>query len=265
MPAIELALTFRRRRNLLILAVLALVPALVGGAVRLAGVGAGGGTGLVNQVAGNGLFLVFASLALTVPLFLPVAVGAVAADLVAGDAADGTLRTVLAWPVGRTRLLAAKGLAALVYCVTATFTVALSALAVGAALFPLGAVTLLSGTVLPLPEALGRALLIALVVTASMAAVAVLGLAISTLTDSPATALAATVALVVVAEIAGSVSQLDVLHPWLFSYDWLAFADLLRSPVYWPTIVHSLLLQAGYAAVAVSLAWARFTSRDLAG
>src|SRR5438105_15819251 len=69
MPTIELALTFRRRRNLLILAVLALIPLAVGLAVRLAGVGAGGGTGLLNQVAGNGLFLVFASLALTVPLF----------------------------------------------------------------------------------------------------------------------------------------------------------------------------------------------------
>jgi ABC-2 type transport system permease protein len=265
MPTIELALVFRRRRNLLILTVLALIPVLVGVAVRVAGAGAGGGTGLLNQVAGNGLFLVFASLALTVPLFLPVAVGSVASDLVAGDAADGTLRTVLAWPVGRTRLLGAKLLAALVYCVASTFTVALSALAVGAALFPLGDVTLLSGTVLPLADAAGRAFLIALVVTASMAAVAVLGLAISTLTDSPATALAATVALVVSAEIAGSVPQLAAVHGWLFSYDWLAFADLLRSPVYWPTITHSLLLQAGYAAVAASLAWARFTSRDFAG
>jgi len=264
MPAIELALTFRRRRNLLILAVLALIPLAVGLAVRLAGVGAGGGTGLLNQVAGNGLFLVFASLALTVPLFLPVAVGAVASDLVAGDAADGTLRTVLAWPVGRGRLLAAKLLAALVYCVAATSTVVVSALAVGAALFGLRDVTLLSGTVLPLGTAFGRAVLIALVVTASMAGVALIGLAVSTLTDSPATALAATVGIVVVAEIAGSVPQLDALHPWLFSYDWLAFADLLRSPVYWPTITHSLLLQAGYAAVAGSLAWARFTSRDLA-
>lgn len=263
MPSIELALTFRRRRNLLILLVLALIPVLVGVSVRVAGVGAGSGTGMLNQVAGNGLFLVFASLALTVPLFLPVAVGAVASDLVAGDAADGTLRTVLAWPVGRTRLLGAKLLAALVYCVAATFTVALSALAVGAALFPMRDVTLLSGATIPLTDAFGRALLIAGVVTASMAGVAVIGLAVSTLTDSPATALASTVGIVVAAEIAGSVPQLDALYPWLFSYDWLAFADLLRTPMYWPTITHSLLLQAGYAAVACSFAWARFTSRDL--
>src|SRR6478752_6336181 len=136
MPSIELALTFRRRRNVLILAVLALLPILVGVTVRVAGIGAGTGTGtgMLNQVAGNGLFLVFASLALTVPLFLPVAVGAVAADQVAGDAADGTLRTVLAWPVGRSRLLAAKLLAAVTFAAAATFTVALSALATGAAL-----------------------------------------------------------------------------------------------------------------------------------
>ncbi|WP_370358161.1 ABC transporter permease subunit [Catenulispora sp. MAP12-49] len=257
-------MTFRRRRNLLILLVLALVPVLVGVSVKVSGIGTGSGTGMLNQVAGNGLFLVFASLALTVPLFLPVAVGVVAADQVAGDAADGTLRTVLAWPVGRTRLLAAKLLAAVVYAVAATCTVALSALATGSALFPMRDVTLLSGTTIPLSAAFGRALLIAGVVTCCMAGVAVLGLTISTLTDSPATALAGTIGLIVAAEIAGSIPQLGPVQPWLFSFDWLAFADLLRTPVYWGTISHSLWLQAGYALVALSLAWARFTSRDLA-
>ena len=264
MLAIELSLIFRNRRNRVLLAVLAAIPVLVGVAVRVAGVGAGSGTGLLNQVAGNGLFLVFASLALTVPLFLPVAVGAVASDLLAGDAADGTLRHILAWPVGRARLLWAKLTAALAYCFAATFTVALVALAVGAALFPVRDVALLSGSTIPLDEALGRSLLIALVVTGSMAAVATIGLAMSSLTDSPSAALASTVGIVVAAEIAGSVPQLDAVHPWLFSYDWLSFADLLRTPVYWPTIAHSLLLQGAYAAVSVSLAWARFTARDLA-
>ncbi|MFL6110499.1 MAG: ABC transporter permease subunit [Catenulispora sp.] len=260
-----MALTFRSRRNLLILAVLALLPVLVGITIRVAGIGAAtGGTGMLNQVAGNGLFLVFASLALTVPLFLPVAVGAVAAGQVAGDAADGTLRTVLAWPVGRSRLLAAKLLAAVAYAVAATFTVALSALATGAALFPMRDVTLLSGATIPLGTAFGRAVLIALVVAACMAGMAVIGLAISTLTDSPATALAGTVGLIVTAEIVGSVPQLNGLHPFLFSFDWLAFADLLRTPMYWGTITHSLWVQVGYAVICGSLAWARFTSRDLA-
>jgi ABC-2 type transport system permease protein len=244
--------------------VLAALPILLGVAVKVAGIGAGTGTGMLNQVSNNGLFLVFASLALTVPLFLPVAVGVVAADQVAGDAADGTLRTVLAWPVGRTRLLAAKLVAAVVYAVAATCTVVLAALVTGMALFPMRDVTLLSGTTIPLGSAFGRAALIAGVVTCCMAAVAVLGLTISTLTDSPATALAGTVGLIIVAEIAGSIPQLAPLQPWLFSFDWLAFADLLRTPVFWGTIGHSLWLQLGYAVVALSLAWARFTSRDLA-
>ena len=243
---------------------LALLPVLLGVTVRVAGIGAGTGTGMLNQVAGNGLFLVFSSLALMVPLFLPVAVGVVAADLVAGDAADGTLRTVLAWPVGRTRLLAAKLVAAVGYAVAATCTVTLSALATGSVLFPMRDVTMLSGATIPLGAAFGRAALIAGVVTCCMAGVAVLGLTISTLTDSPATALAGTVGLIVSAEIAGSLPQLAPLQPWLFSFDWLAFADLLRTPVYWGTVSHSLWLQAGYAVVALALAGARFTSRDLA-
>src|SRR5258708_21012726 len=101
MLTIQLSLIFRNRRNRVLLAVLAALPILVGVAVRVAGVGAGSGTGLLNQVAGNGLFLVFASLALTVPLFLPVAVGAVASDLLARDPPHRPLPHILPRPVGR--------------------------------------------------------------------------------------------------------------------------------------------------------------------
>jgi ABC-2 type transport system permease protein len=70
---------------------------------------------------------------------------------------------------------------------------------------------------------------------------------------------------VVVAEIVGSVPQLEPVWPWLFSRDWLSFADLLRTPMYWAEVRHMLLVQVGYMAVLGSWGWARFTVRDLAG
>jgi len=60
-----------------------------------------------------------------------------------------------------------------------------------------------------------------------------------------------------------SIPQLSAIQPWLFTYQWTSFADLLRDPVYIPNIVHNLLIQAFYVAVFGSAAWARLTSRDV--
>ncbi|MEU3460916.1 ABC transporter permease [Streptomyces sp. NPDC006733] len=268
----ELTIVFRRWRTAALLAVLAAVPLLVGIAVKIetrnggsAGAGGGGegGPAFISQVSNNGLFLSFASLAATLPVFLPMAVGVVAGDSIAGEANSGTLRYLLVAPAGRTRLLLAKFTAVAAFCAVATLVVAGTALAVGAALFPLGDVTLLSGTTISFSDGLVRALMIAVLVSASLVGVAAIGLFISTLTNSGIGAMAATVGLVITVQIVDTIPQLHVVQPYLFPHYWLSFADVLRTPVYWDDILSNLGLQALYAAVFGSAAWARFTSRDI--
>ncbi|KUL36246.1 ABC transporter permease [Streptomyces sp. NRRL F-4489] len=265
----EIALTFRRWRTLVLLAVLAAVPVLIGIAVRIesgrrGGAGADGrGPAFLAQVAGNGLFLVFAALAVTLPVFLPMAAGVIAGDAVAGEAHTGTLRYLLVAPAGRTRLLIAKFAAAAVFCLAGTLAVALAALATGAALFPLGRVTLLDGSSLSLGAGLLRALAVAAVVALSLLGVVALGLFVSTLTDSGIAAMATTVGLVITAQILDGIPQLQAVGPYLFPHHWLSFADLLRQPVYWDGMAENLGLQAVYVAVFGSAAWARFTTRDI--
>lgn len=270
----ELTIVFRRWRTLALLGVLAAVPLLVGIAVRIetrnggsAGGGGRGGEGagpaFIAQVSNNGLFLSFASLAATLPVFLPMAVGVIAGDSIAGEANSGTLRYLLVAPAGRSRLLLAKFTAIAVFCAVATLVVAGAALAVGAALFPLGDVTLLSGTTIPFSEGLVRALVIAALVSVSLLGVAAIGLFISTLTNSGIGAMAATVGLVITLQIVDSIPQLHVVQPYLFPHYWLSFADVLREPVYWDGILSNLGLQALYVAVFGSAAWARFTARDI--
>jgi ABC-2 type transport system permease protein len=267
----ELLVTFRRWRTLALLGVLLAVPVLVGIAVRIETGGdgsAGGGDGgggpvFLTQVTNNGLFLVFTSLAATLPFFLPMAIGVIAGVSVAGEASAGTLRYLLVAPSGRTRLLLVKFAAVAGFCLAATLAVALSALAVGALLFPLGEVTLLSGTSVPLSEGLVRALMIALVVAASLLGLAAVGLFVSTLTDSGICAMAATVGMLITVQILNQIPQLDVIHPYLFPHHWLSFADLLRDPVRWDPVWKNLGLQALYVAVFGSAAWARFTTRDI--
>ncbi|MGV9790072.1 ABC transporter permease [Streptomyces sp. NPDC003435] len=265
----ELVTTLRRWRTLVLLAVLAAVPVLIGIAVRVETGGGGdpdrggGGPAFIAQVTNNGLFLVFTALAATLPFFLPMAVGVIAGDAVAGEAGAGTLRYLLVAPAGRTRLLLTKYATVLAFCLLATLVVAVSALAVGALLFPLGEVTTISGTRIGFGEGLLRALLIALAVAASLIGVAALGLFVSTLTNSGIAAMATTVGLLITVQILDQIPQLHAIQPYLFSHYWLSFADLLRDPVLWDGLRRNLVLQGIYAAVFGTAAWARFTAKDI--
>ncbi|MGC0423134.1 ABC transporter permease [Embleya sp. AB8] len=268
----ELRLVFLRPRSAAMLGFLAFVPIMLGVALRYfhdghpskgGGGGGGGPIDFVNQVTGNGLFLVFASLAAALPFFLPMTVGVVAGDSIAGEAHGGTLRYLLVAPAGRTRLLLVKFAGVLAFCLAATLTVALSALVVGAALFPMGDVPLLTGDNISMAEASWRALLIALCVAASLVGLAAIGLFVSTLTTVPVAAMATTVGVVIVTSILSNIPQLSTLHPWLFTDAWMSFGDLLRNPIPTGEILRNLGIQAAYAAIFGAAAWARLTERDI--
>ncbi|MFG2285652.1 ABC transporter permease [Streptomyces sp. NPDC048595] len=265
----EITMTFRRWRTLALLAVLAGVPVLVGIAVKIetgdggAGGGGAGGPAFISQVSNNGLFLVFTSLAVTLPFFLPMSIGVIAGDSIAGEAHGGTLRYLLVAPAGRTRLLLVKFATVMTFCLVGTLVVALFALMTGALLFPLGEITLLSGTTVFFAEGLLRALAIAAAVALSLTGVAAVGLFISTLTSSGIAAMATTVGLLITVQILDTIPQLDAIQPYLFPHYWLSFADLLRDPVYWDQLQKNFGLQALYAAVFGAAAWARFTTRDI--
>ncbi|MFI6584893.1 ABC transporter permease [Embleya sp. NPDC050493] len=266
----ELRLVFLRPRTAAMLGFLAVVPVVLGVALRYfhdghssGGGGGGGSMDFVNQVTGNGLFLVFASLAAALPFFLPMTVGVVAGDSIAGEAHAGTLRYLLVAPAGRTRLLVVKFAGVLAFCLAATLTVALSALVVGAALFPMGDVPLLTGDTISMGEASWRALLIALCVAASLVGLAAIGLFVSTLTTVPVAAMATTVGVVIVTAILTGIPQLSALHPWLFTDGWMSFGDLLRNPIPTDEIIRNLGIQTAYTAIFGAAAWARMTERDI--
>ncbi|MEO6881652.1 MAG: ABC transporter permease [Mycobacteriaceae bacterium] len=258
----ELRLVFGRRRNQVLLAALGLVPVLIGVAVKLSSRG-GQGPAFLNQVSSNGLFLVFTAIAVSLPLFLPLAVGVVSGDTVAGEAGAGTLRYLLVVPVSRGRLLVAKTVGSFAFAAAAVLTVAVVGLVAGAALFGLGDVTLLSGDTVSLADGILRGLGVAVYVSLSLTGLVVLGLFLSTLTEVPVAAMAATIVAAVTSQVLDSLPQLDAVHPYLLTHHWLDFGELLRSPVDVTTLGSGLLVQAGWVAVAGALAWARFTTADV--
>jgi ABC-2 type transport system permease protein len=260
--ASELLMVFRRRRNIALLVVLGAVPVLIGVSVKLSN-SSGRGDSIFGGITDNGLFAALAALLVVTPLFLPLGVAVVAGDAVAGEASNGTLRYLLAVPVGRTRLLAVKFGGILAWCAVSVVVVAVCGVITGAILFPSGDLTLLSGRTVSYEAASYRLLLVAGYVTLSMAMVGALGLFVSTMTEVPVAAMAATLTLTIVSEVLDAVPQLSSLHPWLPTHDWLQWIDLLRDPMAAGAVGHGLLVTAGYVAVFLSLAWARFAGKDV--
>jgi ABC-2 type transport system permease protein len=260
----ELRLIFLRWRNLILLGVLAAIPVLIGVALRLAGPSSNGeGPPFIDQVAGNGVFLAFLALTVMLTLVLPLAIAVISGDCVAGEAGHGTLRYLLTVPAGRTRLLCVKYAGVIVFCVAASLLIAGVSLAVGAAAFPIGRVTLLSGTTVSLGDGLLRLLLVTLYVSAAMAALAAIGLAISTFTEHPIAAISAILVIAIGSEVADSVPQFAVVHPYLPTHWWLSFDGLLRAPIDWGTVGHGLISFGVYAAIFTAIAWARFSTADI--
>lgn len=263
--ASELGVLYRRRRTWAMLLALAAIPVLIAVAVRLSSSppAPGHGPPFLDRVTQNGLFVGVTGLVVSIPLFLPLTIGVVAGDTIAGEAGLGTLRYLLVAPVGRVRLLVVKYIGAAVFALTATLAVVLTGALVGAALFPVGPVTLLSGDTIGVGPSIVRALLVAAFVTVSLLGLSAVGLFISTLTEVPVGAMAATIVLSVTAQVLGSLPQLSWLHPWLFTRYWLDLGDLLRSPISWTSFVDNGLLQAGYVAVFGALAYGRFVTKDV--
>ncbi|MFD1720750.1 ABC transporter permease [Amnibacterium endophyticum] len=262
----ELTGLFRRRRTWAMLLALAAVPVLVAVAIRISAADGGGpsrGPSFVTGIAGNGLFVGVAALVLAIPLFLPLTIGVVAGDTIAGEAATGTLRYLLVAPAGRPRLLLVKYLGAAVFCFAAPLTIVVAGTLIGAALFPIGPITLLSGDQVPIGEGLGRLALIGLYTGLSMLGLAAVGLFISTLTDVPVGAMAATVVVAITSQVLDQLPQLDAIHPFLLTDPWLGFVDLLRQPPDWSVFGTSAAVQAGWVVVFGALAFGRFTTRDV--
>lgn len=264
----EIGLVLRRRRNVVMLAGLSLVPVIVGIVLRVANPQSGGPSGdgppdFLTQATSNGLFLGFSGLILVSPFLWPLVMSVVTGEAVAGEASQGTLRYLLTMPVARGVVLGVKYVATLVYAVTCAFVVMLVGMAAGAALFPLRRVTTLSGTSIGFGETVWRVVVMAGFGTLLMAGVVAVGMFISTLTEVPLAAMAATAAVPVVSAILNSISQLEAIHPWLLTDAWSSYGDLLRDPITWDAAGRGALTQGAYVAVFLSFAWARLTTKDI--
>ena len=143
------------------------------------------------------------------------------------------------------------------------FGVTAVTLATGPALFPVGPVTLLSGTTVPQAGGIIRLLFVALYVAAAMSSLGAIGMAISTLTEHAIGAVLTLAVLVVTSEVADNVPQFAAIHPYLPTHWWTSFDSLLRVPADTGTLLRGLLSFGLYLQLSGTIAWARLTTADV--
>jgi ABC-2 type transport system permease protein len=261
----ELRLIFGRRRNQAGLGILAVVPIILAITVKVATPREGRGPDFFASITSNGLFVALSALSIEMGLFLPLAVGTIAGDSIAGEANIGTLRYLLTVPVNRTRLLAVKFTSIAIFSMVATAWVSLVGALAGLALFGGGEMTLLSGTQIGMGPAVLRVAIATVYLGLCFASLGAIGLFISTLTEQPIGATIAVVVINVMSFILDSIPQLSWLHEWLPTHWWVSFGDVFRDPIAWGDLSRGLLTAAGYSLVFWLAAWARFSDKDVTG
>jgi ABC-2 type transport system permease protein len=167
--------------------------------------------------------------------------------------------------VNRTRLLVTKLAAVITWCLVSVTTVAVAGVVTGLILFPRGKVLLLSGTETSLIGGIGRLMVAVGYATLMMLAIGALGLFISTLTEVAIAAMAATLAAAITMQVLDVVPQLHAIHGLLISNYLLDFADVLRDPLSFAGMTRGCWVAVGYLVIFGTLAWARFTTKDVSG
>lgn len=184
------------------------------------------GAGNINIIGSpvTGSFIARAVLPPTVFLFMPLFVSLVAGDQVSGEAADGTLRTLLARPVDRFRLLAAKYLVSLVYAVVLASVLGVSAYLLGSLVFGQGGLVSFGGGLkyFGMEEGLQRLVLAYCCAAGYLLAVTSLAFLFSVFVSSSLFPVGATMICLLLFGSMGEIPYFKAIRPYLFT----SYADL---------------------------------------
>jgi ABC-2 type transport system permease protein len=266
MIRVELVKMLLRPRTWMIVGMLVALPTLVAVLLAVTDLAPRPGTGppFLSAVLSDGTLFPLAALGVVLPLFLPIAVAVLGGDAVAGESQSGTLRYLLARPVGRGRLRVAKLVTVIAFVLIAVLVVAAVSAVEGRLLLgqsPTTGTVSLSGSTLTQTDLTWRTVLALAYVVVSMLGVAAIALFFSTVTSSSVGAALGTVG--VASTVLLGLDAAQSLHPFLPTRYWLAFVDLFRDPILWHDVVRGLLVQLGYLLVFSLAAWANFATADV--
>jgi len=265
----EMIKAARRTRTYVIAVGLVALPAVIVLALNARGdrgPGRDRGEGLFRLAQQSGLLVPAAVLSIMSGFLLVVIAGMFAGDSIAGDAGWGNLRYLLMRPVPRGRLVVAKATVAATLIWASTLLVALAALVGGIIVFGTNSVTVpaaigtgVIGFHLSASALMLRLLLAAGYVAFGFTALLALGTFFSTLTDTAAGAIGATVGVYIVSEILDGITQLGSLRYGLPTHYLDSWQPMFTQNIYPHDMLVGIGVQLAYLVVfgAAAIIWFR--------
>jgi len=198
-------------------------------------------------------------------VFVPMLVAVVAGGLVAGEAASGTLRTILVRPVRRWALLASKFLAGVFHATLLCYSLAAVCLILGGLLLGFGDLWWADGGIVvhPSGQALARLALAYGLASFSMWTMVAISLLFSVLFRSPAAAAGAAVALLILCGIMTGLESFHSVRPYLFTTHMNLHMLVFRSKIPWADVLAHAKVLAAYTAGGFLLSGLIFSRKDI--
>ncbi|MGC8920871.1 ABC transporter permease [Streptomyces sp. PG2] len=261
---VELVRQLKRRRTLVMGAVLGLLPFVL---VIAFAVGDPGSRGdrvtLMNTATASGANFAAVNLFVSAGFLLVVPVALFCGDTVASEASWSSLRYLLAAPVPRARLLWSKLAVALALSLAAMVLLPLIALAVGSVAYGWGPLHIPTGGTLSSGTAAERLVIVVAYVFASQLVTAGLAFWLSTKTDAPLGAVGGAVGLTIVGNVLDAVTALGDWRDFLPAHWQFAWVDAVQPRPEWSGMVQGTAVSLAYALVLFAAAFRGFTRKDI--
>lgn len=262
---VELIRQLKRRRTLVMGAVLALLPFVLVAAFAIGGQpgGRNGQVTLMDTATASGANFAAVNLFVSAGFLLVIPVALFCGDTIASEASWSSLRYLLAAPVPRTRLLWSKLTVALGLSLAAMVLLPIVALAVGTAAYGWGPLEIPTGGALSAGTAAQRLLVVIAYIFVSQLVTAGLAFWLSTKTDAPLGAVGGAVGLTIVGNVLDAVTALGHWRDFLPAHWQFAWADAVQSTPEWGGMIQGTAISVTYALVLFALAFRGFRHKDI--
>ncbi|MET7538000.1 ABC transporter permease [Streptomyces sp. NPDC005507] len=262
---VEAVRQLKRRRTLVMGAVLALLPFVLVVAFAIGGDpgGRNGRVTLMDTATASGANFAATCLFVSAGFLLVIPVALFCGDTVASEAGWSSLRYLLAAPVPRARLLWSKLTVALTLSLAAMVLLPVVALAVGTATYGWGPLEIPTGGALPAGTAAQRLLVVIAYIFVSQLVTAGLAFWLSTKTDAPLGAVGGAVGLTIVGNVLDAVTALGDWRDFLPAHWQFAWADAIQPRLEWGGMIQGTAVSVTYAVILFALAFRGFRRKDI--
>ncbi|MEU9439764.1 ABC transporter permease [Streptomyces sp. NPDC048304] len=262
---VELVRQLKRRRTLVMGAVLALLPFVLVIAFAIGGgpSGRNGEITLMDTATASGANFAAVNLFVSAGFLLVIPVALFCGDTVASEAGWSSLRYLLAAPVPRVRLLWSKLVVGLALSLAAMILLPVIALAVGTAAYGWGPLQIPTGGALDTGTAVQRLAVTVGYIFVSQLVTAGLAFWLSTKTDAPLGAVGGAVGLTIVGNVLDAVTALGHWRDFLPAHWQFAWADAVQPRPEWSGMIQGTAISITYALVLFALAFRGFARKDV--